>query len=189
MLRNPTSSCRLTNKSLVLSGSVNLLCSGEVSSGRSRCDPELRRSAGGQHVTVSHHLYAAHVSVLPEHRTRHLPAAALRTEPWPVRPEQPPTTRLLTRVAHRKLKHDIQVTWPPGCGRSLGRQPIGDCLPFYMWPYMCKYSVFSYVTIDEFRYALMSWNKVISYWGAGLSLTLESQQHLCVLLTFSQLNE
>uniref|UniRef100_A0A673K7W3 Synaptogyrin 2b n=1 Tax=Sinocyclocheilus rhinocerous TaxID=307959 RepID=A0A673K7W3_9TELE len=69
-------------------GSVKLLRSGEVSSGCCRCVPELRRSAGGPHVTVSHHLHAANVSVLPEHRSRRLPAAVLK----------------------QKLKHDNQVT-------------------------------------------------------------------------------
>uniref|UniRef100_A0A9J8DGB8 Synaptogyrin 2b n=1 Tax=Cyprinus carpio carpio TaxID=630221 RepID=A0A9J8DGB8_CYPCA len=66
---------------LGFSGSVKLLRSGEVSSWCCRRDPELRRSAGGPHLTISHHLHAAHISILPEHRSRHLPAAALRTKP------------------------------------------------------------------------------------------------------------
>lgn len=33
--------------------------------------------------------------------------------------------RPLTSPAHRPTKHDIQVTWRRGCGRSLGWQPIG----------------------------------------------------------------
>uniref|UniRef100_A0A8C1DTN2 Arylformamidase n=2 Tax=Cyprinus carpio TaxID=7962 RepID=A0A8C1DTN2_CYPCA len=66
---------------LGFSGSVNVLRPGKVSSGCCRHDPELHRSTCGPHVTVSHHLHAANISILPEQRSRDLPAASHLTEP------------------------------------------------------------------------------------------------------------
>ncbi len=108
--------------SLIFSGSVNILRLETVPSGRLRRDPELHRSSRGPHIAVSHRLHAAHISVLPEQRPRHLPAAAHLTEPWPVRPEQLPADRLLTSDLHRNLKHNTrsrdteESVWHFTCG-------------------------------------------------------------------------